>query len=237
MEINVNEIATALSAQFPEEMERVIVKSGVELVYLPISEVIARLNKVLGVDGWSFEVISVQRDAFDTDEITAHVSLTANINGRTVVKHGIGGQSVKRQRKDNKPVDLGNDFKGAVSDALKKAAQQLGVGLYLARSAEALDAEDAIDAGPSQQETQQKQQSGPKNEVEERWDAFVEIVNGLTKEQKDELNQFWASHAGTRPKPTKATATLEDLEPLTIEALRLRFGGTYSGEEASTTGK
>jgi len=227
MEMNVNEIASALSAQFPEEMERVIVKSGVELVYLPISEVIARLNKVLGVDGWSFEVISVQRDAFDTDEITAHVSLTAVINGTTVIKHGIGGQSVKRQRKDNKPVDLGNDFKGAVSDALKKAAQQLGVGLYLARSSEALDAEEAIDSGGNSPEVNAP---APKTELEERWDAFVEIVSGLTKEQKDQLNDFWSTHANGRAKPTKATATLEDVETLTIEALRLRFGGTYAGE-------
>lgn len=229
MELTVNEIANALSAQFPEEMERVLVKSGVELIYLPISEVINRLNKVLGVDSWSFKIQSVYRDHIDTDEIIAHVSLTAVINGKKVVKDGFGGQTVKRQKRDNKPVDLGNDFKGAVSDALKKAAQQLGVGLYLARSADALDAEDAIDAGSASAEPVAPA-SGPKSEVEQRWEAFVEIVNGLTKEQKDELNQFWSNHAGTRPKPTKNTATLEDLEPLMVEALRLRFGGTYAGE-------
>jgi len=225
MDINVNDIANSLSAQFPEEMERVIVKSGVELVYLPISEVIARLNKVLGVDGWSTEVIWVRRDEYDQDEITAQVALTAIINGRTIRKEAIGGQSVKRQKRDNKPVDLGNDFKGAVSDALKKAAQQLGVGLYLARSAEALDAEDAIDANGQAPDNGAPQ--APKTDFDERWDAFVEIVSGLTKEQKDELNVFWSSHAGGRPKPTKSTATPEDLEVLTVEALRLRFGGAY----------
>jgi hypothetical protein len=224
MDPNVNDIANALGAQFPEEMERVIVKSGVELVYLPISEVIARLNKVLGVDGWSSEIISVRRDEYEQDQITAHVALTAIINGKTVRKEGIGGQTVKRQKRDNKPVDLGNDFKGAVSDALKKAAQQLGVGLYLARSSEAMDAEDAIDAGNGGHDSNPEM---PKTEIEERWDAFVEILSGLTQDQKDELNSFWASHAGGRPKPTKKTATLEDLEPLTIEALRLRFGGSY----------
>ena len=111
-------------------MEKTLVKSGVSLIYLPISEVINRLNKVLGVENWSFEIISVRRDEVDTDEIIAHVSLSAEIDGKSIVKHGFGGQTVKRQRKDNKPVDLGNDFKGAVSDALKKAAQQLGIGLF-----------------------------------------------------------------------------------------------------------
>jgi hypothetical protein len=227
METNVNDIANSLSAQFPQEMEKTIVKSGVELIYLPISEVINRLNKVIGVDNWSFEIISVQRDLNDIDEVVAHVVLTAKIGENTVVKHGIGGQQIKRSRKDNRVIDLGNDFKGAVSDAQKKAAQQLGIGLYLARSADALDAEEAI-------ETYNAPVVVPQNvlvtEVDERWGAFVEIVSGLSKDQKDDLNGFWNNHAGGRPKPTKATATLEDLEPLIVEALRLRFDGSYTSE-------
>lgn len=120
MSSTAQEIAKALSEPFPEEMERTRIKSGVQLVYLPISEVINRLNRALGVNNWSFEILSVKRDEIDTDEIIAHVSLVASIDGLTVIKHGFGGQSVKRQKKDNKPLDLGNDFKGAVSDALKR---------------------------------------------------------------------------------------------------------------------
>jgi len=75
-------------------MERTRVKGGISLIYLPISEVINRLNKVLGVDNWSFEIVSVRRDDVDTDEIVAHVSLTATIGDATVVKHGFGGSSV-----------------------------------------------------------------------------------------------------------------------------------------------
>ena len=231
MEINVTEMSAALSAQFPQEMERVIVKSGVELIYLPISEVINRLNKVIGVDNWSFQVISVERDSVDQDEIIAHVSLTAVIDNKKVVKHGVGGQQVKRSKKDGRVIDLGNDFKGAVSDAQKKAAQQLGIGLYLARSADALDAEEAIEAHVAPEISSSKPLS---SEVDERWEAFVEIVGGLTKEQKDQLNTFWAEHAGGRAKPTKASATLEDLEPLTVEALRLRFGGSYVNNATSS---
>jgi hypothetical protein len=218
--MNSNEIAKTLSEPFSEEMERVLVKSGVELVYLPISEVINRLNKALGVDGWSFEIISVRRDEIDSDEIIAHVSLTAAIGDKTVVKHGFGGQSVKRTKKDNKPLDLGNDFKGAVSDALKKAAQQLGVGLYLARSVDAMDAEQAIDAGGYGHVTEMS------SELEEQWNNFVEITKAMTKEQKDSLNDFWASHSGGRPKPTRSTATKEDIESLVVEALKIQFSGS-----------
>lgn len=216
---NSAEVARLLSEPFPEEMERVIVKSGVELVYLPISEVINRLNKVLGVDGWSFEIISVRRDEIDTDQIIAHVSLVATIGEATVVKHGFGGQSVKRQKKDNKPVDLGNDFKGAVSDALKKAAQQLGVGLYLARSADAMDAEDAISSSaPAVTE-----QFSP---LDEKWANFVAVAKTLNQEQKDALNSFWEKHSGGKPKPTRATVSEEDIDALVVEAMRLSFGAT-----------
>lgn len=216
--MEISEIYKQLAEPFPEEMEKIIVKSGVSLVYLPISEVIARLNKVLGVDAWSFEIISVARDEVDRDELVAHVSITATINDKVIVKHGFGGQTVKRMKKDNKPVDLGNDFKGAVSDALKKAAQQLGVGLYLARTADALDAEDAMRGDTHQAEEHP-------SETDEQWNSFVEITKGLTKEQKEELNTFWATYAGGRAKPTKATATKEDLEALIVEGLRLQFGG------------
>jgi hypothetical protein len=218
MTTNSSEIARLLAEPFPEEMERVLVKSGVELIYLPISEVINRLNKVLGVDSWSFKIQSVYRDHVDTDEIIAHVSLTAIINGNKVVKDGFGGQTVKRQRKDNKPVDLGNDFKGAVSDALKKAAQQLGVGLYLARSADALDAEDAI--------LSQHPQPEQPSELDEKWNNFVSVAKTLNQEQKDSLNDFWAKHSGGKPKPTRSTVNEQDIDALVVEAMRLSFGAT-----------
>jgi hypothetical protein len=214
-----------LYAQFPQEMEKVRVVAGVELVYLPVSEVINRLNRVLGVDGWSFEIISVQRDQSEQDEIIAHVSLTAWIGSRQIVKHGFGGQTIKRSKKDGKPVDLGNDFKGAVSDALKKAAQLLGVGLYLARSSDALDAEEAIAASadlPAQiTATPAGDESGAS------WANFIKTVATLSPEAKEQLNVFWHEHSGGKPKPTKSTATAEDVQALLAEAIRLQFSGSY----------
>jgi hypothetical protein len=210
--ININNsenISRLLAEPFSEEMERTRIKGGISLIYLPISEVINRLNKVLGV---------VRRDDVDTDEIVAHVSLTASIGDVTVIKHGFGGSSVKRQKKDNKPLDLGNDFKGAVSDALKKAAQLLGVGLYLARSADALDAEYASSAPAQQVEVPL--------EIDEKWTNFVSVAKTLTQEQKDSLNAFWTSHSNGKAKPTRATVTEEDIDTLVVEAMRLSFGAT-----------
>ena len=83
-------LMTQLAEPFPVEMEKTLVKSGISLIYLPVSEVINRLNKVLGPESWSFDVISIGRDQYDTDEIIAHVNLSVDFGtGRVVSKHGM----------------------------------------------------------------------------------------------------------------------------------------------------
>ena len=216
---------TALAEPFPVEMEKTLVKSGMSLVYLPVSEVINRLNKVLGPESWYFTVISIERDQYDNDEIIAHINLSIDFgDGKIVNKHGIGGQSVKRAKSTGKPIDLGNDFKGAVSDALKKAAQQLGVGLYLARSADAMDIEDAMDADLVNKSTIAAQQNiSP--EVSQKWENFMSIVKSLSSEKKSELNAYWDKASSGQPKPRKETITPDALDGLITEATRLSFGG------------
>lgn len=116
-----NNLYSQLSEQFPQEMERSINKGGANLTYIPISEVINRLNKVLGVEKWSMTIQSCHRDASDPDFVIAHVRLEyfAGEHG-SVVRDGIGGQKIKRN-KQGQILDLGDEFKGAISDALKKA--------------------------------------------------------------------------------------------------------------------
>ena len=127
-----NELSAALSAPFPKEVERQLDKGGITLTYIPVSEVIVRLNEVFGVTGWSYTQIKCERDFLDPDFLVAHVRLTVG----TTTRDGVGGQKIKRTKAGD-ILDLGDEYKGAVSDALKKAAQSFGVGLYLARSVSA----------------------------------------------------------------------------------------------------
>lgn len=211
------ETYTALSEPFPREMERTVSKSGRSLTYIPISEVIARLNKVLGLGNWSSEIISIGRDATDLDWVIAHVRLTATVNGVTITKDGVGGQQVK-YTKAGKVLDLGDEFKGAMSDALKKAAQQLGVGLYLARDDAAMEAEDALYAPPSI--------------IDELFDRLVALSKSLDDAGRAALEDFWIEYGDGDPKPTRATAKVEDLEALIAEATRLTLGGDFTDAPA-----
>lgn len=199
-----------LSEPFPKEVERQLKKGGVYLTYIPVSEVINRLNKVLGFDAWSYEIIKCERDALDPDFIIAHVRMTVYPSTDKFVsatKDGFGGQKIKRT-KTGEIVDLGDEFKGAVSDALKKAAQALGVGLYLARTEEAIEAEAEESIDP---------------DVEALWDQFIELSKSLSAEAKLGLNEFWKTHAGDRPKPTRQTARMADLEALIQRCIDLQM--------------
>lgn len=209
-----NDIQALLNEAFPKEVERQLKKGGTSLTYIPVSEVISRLNKVLGFDGWAYEIIKCERDALDPEFIVAHVRLSvlSKDDFTNVVKDGFGGQKIKRTKAGD-IVDLGDEFKGAVSDALKKAAQALGVGLYLARSEEAME----IEASPE-----------PTIDpiVEELWTSFVSLSKSLTPEHKTRLGTFWEKYSNGRPKPTKATASQEDLSALLEHCLVLSFDAT-----------
>jgi hypothetical protein len=215
------DIQAALSEPFPVEMERSVRKGSANLTYIPISEVIARLNNVVGINNWSSEIVSCHRDQLDPHWAIAHVRLTAIIDGQTVSKDGIGGQQIK-MTKAGQILDLGDEFKGAMSDALKKAAQQLGVALYLARSEEALEIEEVLAAPPAPPVDPQ---------IEELFNSIKGFKSNMDKDTSEALDKFWSDYSGDKPKPTKATATVKDLEAIIGECVRLTMGGEFVDPE------
>jgi hypothetical protein len=192
-------------------MERTLNKGGASLTYIPVSEVINRMNKVLGVEEWSFSINKWEQIG---TSIVAHVVVNANINGKVVSRDGVGGQKIKIN-KQGEPVDIGDEVKGAVSDALKKAVQTLGIGLYLARSEEAMEIEQVMDA------------PAPSSAEVENFSKLVGITKTFSDEQKQTLNQRWVSIAGETPKPRKAGDVSADLlEKLLTEAVSVSFNAT-----------
>jgi hypothetical protein len=97
-------------------------RNGV-LDYVEGHTVIARLNAAL--DGaWSFEVVAHEvRD----QEVLVLGKLTA----AGIVKMQFGASQVTRDRETKAAISLGDDLKAAATDALKKCATFLGVGLHL----------------------------------------------------------------------------------------------------------
>jgi hypothetical protein len=207
-----------LYESFPREVERTLKKGGASLTYIPVSEVITRLNKVFGVANWNSQIVSCARDQLDPDYIVAHVRLEAVVEGMVICKDGIGGQKIKRT-KSGDIVDLGDEMKGAVSDALKKAAQQFGIGLYLARSEEALSIDES-----------EKVQASRDPEVIDLWEKFLKASRDLDADGKAELGRRWSEYSDGAPKPTIDTAKAEDLEFLMGEAAAILVGDVFPDE-------
>ena len=116
----------------PFEVTFTDVRGGVEVTFVSGEQVVSRLNEVLGVGGWNFRVLRHEISP-EADEAWALGEIVAEIDGKTVTRQQFGSQKIKRSRATGVPLDLGFDLKGAATDAMKKCASLLGVGLYLSR--------------------------------------------------------------------------------------------------------
>jgi hypothetical protein len=141
VEPQVTETYARLAAPF--EVTFTDIRGGVELTYVSGEQVVRRLNEVLGVGGWSFRVLGHDINP-EADEAWALGELVAEIGDRTVVRQQFGSQKLKRSRSTGVPLDIGFDLKGAATDAMKKCASLLGVGLYLSRKEARAEVEPAI---------------------------------------------------------------------------------------------
>lgn len=129
----------------PDEHKTLAARGG--QTYVPWNLVAGRLNEVLGVTGWSFEVM---REGFTTNEAWVLGRLTAIIDGEKTTRDQYGCADIMLGQSAN--TDL---LKKAGTDALKKCAQVLGVALYLT------DAEERAEVKAAQQ-AQQRQAQRPK---------------------------------------------------------------------------
>lgn len=125
-------------------------KGGGTWTYIKASYVRKVLDSVFGFN-WSFDVETTLAEAFEVAKLSNSIVVKATLRGRvksdgewvelSKTQFGraevkwqtetIGGQ--KRKKLDDFtgtpiPLDLGNDFKAATSDALKKCASLFGIG-------------------------------------------------------------------------------------------------------------
>lgn len=215
-----------LEAEFPRERVQSISKSGHSLSYVPVAEVIQRLNDVLGTGGWSWNCTRVWRDETDPDWMLATGDLSATVDGETSSRSGTGGVKVKKTNA-GAIVDLGDEAKGAESDALKKAAQRFGVALYLGRKAEAIAYEAPVpvrDPEAEGWESQQRWQEYTRDLKNRIAQAPVNVQTEM-REYRERLGYSWPPSyvewtvLDRHFYDLMATATVEPLEaPATPEA-------------------
>jgi hypothetical protein len=103
--------------------------------YYDAEQIVSHLNYALGATGWDWAVLEYGINVED-DEVWALGQLTARMlvpsaDGdawQQTVKSERGYQSIGRKR-DGSIISMGDSYKGAASDSLKRCARLLGVGL------------------------------------------------------------------------------------------------------------
>ena len=128
---------TSVSLALQKLLERKFPKSqvlqrpadgGKMINYLEAASVVQRLNEVFAFK-WSLELIS---EHIQKDEIVVRVRLKVLDGSDAFVREAFGGVTRKHRRNGEGYANaLADDLKAAQSDAFKKAASLLGIGLYL----------------------------------------------------------------------------------------------------------
>jgi hypothetical protein len=96
---------------------------GDTIDYVEAHAVIKRLNDAFEGQ-WSFEVLSQENNG-------SQVMVLGKLTAEGVSKTQFGCSSITTNSKTGEVVSLGDDWKAATSDALKKSASLYGVGLHL----------------------------------------------------------------------------------------------------------
>ena len=249
--------AELLAQDFPSEMIKTTPKDGKRLSYIPVHEVIQRLNDVLGPSKWNWKVTKVWRDELDPDWVLAYGDLTAEVDGEVSTKGGSGGLKIKRKNSNNATdpngiVDLGDEFKGAESDALKKAAQRFGIGLYLSRSPEAIAYEapvasrDAVAEGWESYERARTHCDELKIELRELPDESkaearyemdrLQIEWPPTLHQYNELRSWLVGHRQTAQIPSGGSQEVQPVQQSTEDSREAaaKLEAAFPGSETTT---
>ena len=107
-------------------------RGGAQLKYTDGAYVIRTLNQAFGWD-WDFvadneELLLNNGQPF---EVKVRGILTVRLNGQAVTKTQFGCQPIEMLKNGQAPVSIGDCYKGAATDALKKCASMLGIALDL----------------------------------------------------------------------------------------------------------
>jgi hypothetical protein len=112
------DIAAALLAPFEEkDLKHRPGRAGMTFTYADARAVAQRLDDVLGIEGWQFEV-----KVADPIRGVVHGSLALVVEGKTTIRQDFG---YPNSAQDDEPL------KSAASDALRRCAAQVGVGRSL----------------------------------------------------------------------------------------------------------
>ena len=186
-------------------------RGGLQFAYVEHGYVTERLNLVFGFN-WDFEIVDKQ---ILDDEVIVEARLTVRTpGGQTIVKTQFGGADIKRHAsgpKNGRPLSIADDYKAAASDALKKCASLLGIGLDLYGRDRPADPESGTDQ-PAITQSASKPDTGA--EDEDNISRIGDHRNGLCTPAQVSAIRRLAREANMRSDELSASLGVSDFEEL-----------------------
>ena len=98
-------------------------RGGMSVDYVPGWYMVDQLNALFNYK-WDFDI--VEQGIFNNKQVWVKGKLIAHTSQGDIVKMAFGGSDIKTS-KDGTVIDIGDDFKAAATDAMKKAATLFGI--------------------------------------------------------------------------------------------------------------
>ena len=105
------------------------VKLKESLAYVEGTMVLQRLNDVLGTGNWSFQILEGPLQL--ENEALVKGRLRVRMNRKWIAREDFGAHGYRRNQKTKQILSEGDTIKAAVTECIKRCAQQLGVDLHL----------------------------------------------------------------------------------------------------------
>lgn len=142
--------------------------------YVEISYVKDCLNDVFGEDGWQFSITQTIKD--ENQIVVLGILEVRYPNGVMIKEMGFGSSDVKQRKDKSGMLDLGNDYKSAYADCLKKCGSR-----WIARDVFGRDKDGGND-GYSGDEMPIKKSS---NSTDKTTDKIVEHFSGKVETESE----------------------------------------------------
>ena len=172
---------------------------GDTIDYVEAHAVIQRLNDAFEGQ-WSFEVLSQENNG-------SQVMVLGKLTAEGVSKTQFGCSSITTNSKTGEVVSLGDDWKAATSDALKKSASLYGVGLHLYGA----DKKDQPSEHTGKGMSEKSQPKGGTTITKEQLAQIKELRTKLgwaPKNVQDKAKEMFGTDKVESLNPTMATALI-----------------------------
>lgn len=128
----IREVWEKLQAEFPSDAIKQHPSTGME--YIPVEKIEERLNSVVGVENWDFELIApVQVCSFGADDFESCVAsgkLSIYDDEHVPIVRSTGGAAaVIYPQNSTRPTSVANSVDSAVQDVFKRCAKRFGIGM------------------------------------------------------------------------------------------------------------